>query len=121
GGTREPIDAVRFVGNRSSGRMGLALAEEAARRGADVTLIAANVTLPLPATAVPVETTAELEAAVRERFRDADVLIMAAAPADFRPAAPIDDKLSREGSGGLSIDFEPTHHLVHAPAAERPR
>jgi len=119
GGTREPIDSVRFVGNRSSGRMGLALAEEAARRGADVTLIAANVTLPLPATAVPVETTAELEAAVRERFRDADVLIMAAAPADFRPAEPIDDKLSREGSGGLSIDFEPTTDIVAALAAER--
>ena len=63
GGTREPIDSVRFVGNRSSGRMGLALAEEAARRGADVTLIAANVALPLPGVAaVPVETTAELEA-----------------------------------------------------------
>jgi phosphopantothenoylcysteine decarboxylase/phosphopantothenate--cysteine ligase len=119
GGTREPIDSVRFVGNRSSGRMGLALAEEAARRGADVTLIAANVTLPLPATAVPVETTAELEAAVRERFRDADVLIMAAAPADFRPAEPIDDKLSREGSGGLSIDLEPTTDIVAALAAER--
>ena len=119
GGTREPIDSVRFVGNRSSGRMGLALAEEAARRGADVTLIAANVTLPLPATAVPVETTAELEAAVRERFRDADVLIMAAAPADFRPAEPIGDKLSREGSGGLSIDFEPTTDIVAALAAER--
>ncbi len=119
GGTREPIDSVRFVGNRSSGRMGLALAEEAGRRGADVTLIAANVTLPLPATAVPVETTAELEAAVRERFRDADVLIMAAAPADFRPAEPIDDKLSREGSGGLSIDFEPTTDIVAALAAER--
>jgi phosphopantothenoylcysteine decarboxylase / phosphopantothenate---cysteine ligase len=119
GGTREPIDSVRFVGNRSSGRMGLALAEEAARRGADVTLIAANVTLPLPATAVPVETTAELEAAVRERFPDADVLIMAAAPADFRPADPTDDKLSREGSGGLSIDFEPTTDIVAAVAAER--
>jgi phosphopantothenoylcysteine decarboxylase/phosphopantothenate--cysteine ligase len=119
GGTREPIDAVRFVGNRSSGRMGLALAEEAARRGADVTLIAANVTLPLPATAVPVETTAELEAAVRERFRDADVLIMAAAPADFRPAEPTESKLSREGSDGLSIEFEPTTDIVAAVAAER--
>jgi phosphopantothenoylcysteine decarboxylase / phosphopantothenate---cysteine ligase len=119
GGTREPIDAVRFVGNRSSGRMGLALAEEAARRGADVTLIAANVTLPLPATAVPVETTAELEAAVRERFRDADVLIMAAAPADFRPAEPIESKLSREGSDRLSIDFEPTTDIIAAVAAER--
>jgi phosphopantothenoylcysteine decarboxylase / phosphopantothenate---cysteine ligase len=119
GGAREPIDSVRFVGNRSSGRMGLALAEEAARRGADVTLIAANVTVPLPATAVPVETTAELEAAVRERFRDADVLIMAAAPADFRPSEPIESKLSREGGDGLSIDFEPTADIIAAVAAER--
>ena len=119
GGTREPIDSVRFVGNRSSGRMGLALAEEAARRGAAVTLIAANVALELPATAVPVETTAELEAAVRERFPEADVLIMAAAPADFRPAAPTVSKISREGSEGLSIDFEPTTDIVAAVAAER--
>jgi phosphopantothenoylcysteine decarboxylase / phosphopantothenate---cysteine ligase len=120
GGTREPIDSVRYVGNRSSGRMGLALAEEAARRGADVTLIAANVTLPLPATAaVPVETTAELEAAVRERFPDSDVLIMAAAPADFRPAEPTDAKLSREGSGGLSIELEPTADIVAGVAAGR--
>jgi phosphopantothenoylcysteine decarboxylase/phosphopantothenate--cysteine ligase len=119
GGTREPIDSVRFVGNRSSGRMGLALAEEAARRGAEVTLIAANVTLPLPATAVPVETTAELEAAVRERFGEADVLIMAAAPSDFRPAEPLDSKLSREGSRGLSIELEPTTDIVAAVAAGR--
>ena len=119
GGTREPIDSVRYVGNRSSGRMGLALAEEAARRGADVTLIAANVSLPLPATAVPVETTAELEAAVRERFPDSDVLIMAAAPADFRPAAPVDSKLSREGGDGISIELEPTTDIVAAVAAER--
>jgi phosphopantothenoylcysteine decarboxylase/phosphopantothenate--cysteine ligase len=120
GGTREPIDSVRFVGNRSSGRMGLALAEEAARRGADVTLVAANVALPLPAVpAIPVETTAELEAAVRERFPEADVLIMAAAPADFRPAAPTDSKISREGSEGLSIEFEPTTDIIAAVAAER--
>jgi phosphopantothenoylcysteine decarboxylase/phosphopantothenate--cysteine ligase len=120
GGTREPIDSVRFVGNRSSGRMGIALAEEAARRGADVTLIAANVTLPLPAVAaVPVETTAELEAAVRERFDASDVLIMAAAPADFRPAEPLDKKISREGSEGLSIELEPTTDIVAAVAAER--
>jgi phosphopantothenoylcysteine decarboxylase/phosphopantothenate--cysteine ligase len=120
GGTREPIDSVRFMGNRSSGRMGLALAEEAARRGADVTLVAANVALPLPAVpAIPVETTAELEAAVRERFPEADVLIMAAAPADFRPAAPTDSKISREGSEGLSINFEPTTDIVAAVAAER--
>ena len=69
--------------------------------------------------AIPVETTAELEAAVRERFPEADVLIMAAAPADFRPAAPTDAKISREGSEGLSIDFEPTTDIVAAVAAER--
>jgi phosphopantothenoylcysteine decarboxylase / phosphopantothenate---cysteine ligase len=120
GGTREPIDSVRFVGNRSSGRMGLALAEEAARRGADVTLVAANVAFPLPAVAaVPVETTAELEAAVRERFADNDVLIMAAAPADFRPSEPIDAKISREGGKGLSIELEPTADIVASLAAER--
>jgi phosphopantothenoylcysteine decarboxylase / phosphopantothenate---cysteine ligase len=120
GGTREPIDSVRFVGNRSSGRMGLAVAEEAARRGADVTLVAANVALPLPAVAaVPVETTAELEAAVRERFADNDVLVMAAAPADFRPAEPIDEKISREGGKGLSLELEPTADIVASLAAER--
>jgi len=119
GGTREPIDSVRYVGNRSSGRMGLALAEEAARRGADVTLVAANVTLALPATAVPVETTAELEAAVRERFSEADVLIMAAAPSDFRPASPTDAKIPREGSHGLNIELEPTTDIVAAVAADR--
>jgi phosphopantothenoylcysteine decarboxylase/phosphopantothenate--cysteine ligase len=119
GGTREPIDSVRFVGNRSSGRMGLALADEAARRGADVTLIAANVALELPATAVLVETTAELDAAVRERFPQADVLIMAAAPADFRPAQPIDEKISREGSAGLSIELEPTGDIIAGVAGER--
>jgi phosphopantothenoylcysteine decarboxylase / phosphopantothenate---cysteine ligase len=119
GGTREPIDSVRFVGNRSSGRMGVALAGEAARRGADVTLIAANVSLELPATAVSVETTAEVEAAVRERFADNDVLIMAAAPADFRPAEPIADKISRERSEGLSIELEATPDIVAAVAAER--
>ena len=81
--------------------MGFALAEEAARRGADVTLVAANVTLPRTAGVeyVNVETAAELEAAVRERFPTADVLIMAAAPADFRPAAPADDEAhAREGA-----------------------
>jgi phosphopantothenoylcysteine decarboxylase/phosphopantothenate--cysteine ligase len=123
GGTREPIDSVRYLGNRSSGRMGLALAEEAARRGADVTLIAANVALALPPSvaAVPVETTVELEAAVRERFPSADVLIMAAAPADFRPADPADAKISREGSAGLSIELEPTTDIVAVVAADRRR
>jgi phosphopantothenoylcysteine decarboxylase / phosphopantothenate---cysteine ligase len=120
GGTREPIDSVRFIGNRSSGRMGLALAEEAARRGAEVTLVAANVTIPPPAGAetVTVETTAELDAAVRERFKDADVLIMAAAPADFRPKEAGEGKLAREGAG-LEMQLEPTEDIVAAVAAGR--
>ena len=122
GGTREPIDSVRFIGNRSSGRMGLALAEQAAGRGAEVTLIAANVTLPRPAGVkeVTVETTAELEAAVRERFPASDVLIMAAAPADFRAARQADGKLSREGGGaGLLLELESTPDIVATAAAER--
>jgi phosphopantothenoylcysteine decarboxylase / phosphopantothenate---cysteine ligase len=119
GGTREPIDSVRFIGNRSSGRMGLALAEEAARRGADVTLLAANVTIPSPpgVEEVKVETTAELEAAVRERFPDADVLIMAAAPADFRPMEPADTKLLREEHESLTVDLQPTEDIVAGVAA----
>ena len=118
GGTREPIDSVRFIGNRSSGRMGLALAAEAARRGADVTLLAANVTLPPPAgvETVAVETTGELAAAVRERFAGADVLVMAAAPADFRPAEVEEGKFTREG-GGLTMDLEPTEDIVAGVAA----
>jgi phosphopantothenoylcysteine decarboxylase/phosphopantothenate--cysteine ligase len=120
GGTREPIDSVRFIGNRSSGRMGLALAEEAARRDADVTLLAANVTVPPPEgiETVNVETTAELEAAVRERFAEADVLIMAAAPADFRPAEQADSKLSRE-EGARSLELQPTADIVAGVAAGR--
>ena len=120
GGTREPIDSVRFIGNRSSGRMGLALAGEAARRGADVTLLAANVTLTPPdgIETVNLETTAELEAAVRERFPEADVLIMAAAPADFRPVERADSKLSRE-EGGRSLQLEPTTDIVAGMAAGR--
>src|SRR5581483_459632 len=97
GGTREPIDAVRYVGNRSSGRMGFALAEEAAGRGAEVTVIAANVSLPRAeaVTYVDVETAAELERAARDAFPDTDVLIMAAALADFRPASPETSKISK--------------------------
>jgi phosphopantothenoylcysteine decarboxylase/phosphopantothenate--cysteine ligase len=121
GGTREPIDSVRFIGNRSSGRMGLALAEEAARRGADVTLVTANVTIPRPAgiEEVTVETTAELEGAVLERFPGADVLIMAAAPADFRPANPTATKLEREENERLTLELEPTDDIVAGVAAGR--
>ena len=97
GGTREPIDAVRFIGNRSSGRMGFALADEAARRGADVTVVAANVTLARnPAVRyVDVESAAELGAATTAAFDGCDVLLMAAAVADYRPTAAREDKLKK--------------------------
>ena len=101
GGTREPIDAVRYVGNRSSGRMGFALAEEAARRGADVTVVAANVALERRAgiAYVDVQTAAELAEACEARFEAADVLLMAAAVADYAPAAPHPGKLKKDATG----------------------
>jgi phosphopantothenoylcysteine decarboxylase/phosphopantothenate--cysteine ligase len=121
GGTREPIDSVRYVGNRSSGRMGVAIAEEAARRGADVTLIAANLVIE-PGDGVEVvgvRTAAELEQAARAAFPDADVLVMAAAVADFRPAQSLDDKIKKTGRDGLSLQLEPTTDVLSALAAER--
>jgi phosphopantothenoylcysteine decarboxylase/phosphopantothenate--cysteine ligase len=89
GGTREPLDSVRFVGNRSSGRMGAAIAEEARRRGADVTLLAANLAVRVPSgiTVVETPTAADLEREARARA-DADVIVMSAAVSDYRPAAP---------------------------------
>jgi phosphopantothenoylcysteine decarboxylase/phosphopantothenate--cysteine ligase len=114
GGTREPIDPVRFIGNRSSGRMGLALAERAARRGAEVTLVAANVSLPTPVGVrrVDVETAAELADALGREFDSADVLVMAAAPADFRPKRAAGEKIHREGSGGFELDLEATDDIL---------
>jgi phosphopantothenoylcysteine decarboxylase/phosphopantothenate--cysteine ligase len=121
GGTREPIDPVRFIGNRSSGRMGLALAEAAARRGAEVTLVAANVSLPTPAGArrVDVETAAELASALEHEFDSADVLVMAAAPADFRPRQAADEKIHREGTGGFELDLEATDDILAALGSRR--
>ncbi len=119
GGTREPIDPVRFIGNRSSGRMGIALAAAAARRGADVTLIAANVSLPEPAGArrIDVSTTAELTEAARAEFAGAHVLLMAAAPADFRAADPAESKLQRQD--GLDLHLEPTEDILAELGASR--
>ena len=121
GGTREPIDSVRYVGNRSSGRMGLALAHEAARRGAEVTVVCANVTLPIPAgvRSVAVETAAQLEEALRPEFEAADVLVMAAAPADFRPADPDAAKISKSGRDELVLELEPTTDILAGLAAAR--
>jgi len=102
GGTREYLDPVRFLGNKSSGRQGVALARTAAARGADVTLVAANVELPDPAgvKVVRVETTAELRHAVLSAAADADAVVMAAAPADFRPAATSDTKIKKSDDVG---------------------
>lgn len=121
GGTREPIDSVRYVGNRSSGRMGFAVAEEAARRGASVTVVAANVALPRAdgIEYVDVRTAAELEAACRSAFAEADVLVMAAAVADFRPSSPVADKVKKDGRDRLTIDLEATTDVLGALAAER--
>jgi phosphopantothenoylcysteine decarboxylase/phosphopantothenate--cysteine ligase len=101
GGTREPLDPVRFLGNRSSGKQGYALARSAAARGARVTLIAANVTLPTPAGAdlTRVGTTEELRAAVVKAAADADVVVMAAAPADFRPVTVATQKIKKSEDG----------------------
>ncbi len=120
GGTREPLDAVRFIGNRSSGRMGLALAEQAAARGAEVTLVAANVALPAPAGVrrIDVETTAELAAALEREFGSAHLLLMAAAVADFRPAAKQAGKLDR-AAGVLDLRLEATDDVLAALAARR--
>jgi len=121
GGTREPIDSVRYVGNRSSGRMGFAVAEEAVARGAEVTVIAANVSLPR-SDAVryeDVQTAAELEQAARRLFPAADVLVMAAAVADFRPPAARDEKLAKAGRDALELRLEPTTDVLAALAAER--
>src|SRR5947209_5188879 len=120
GGTREPIDSVRFLGNRSSGRMGFALAAEAARRGAEVTLVAANSALDAPAgvEVVPVATAAELGEACRRAFARADVLLMAAAVADFRPTAPAGAKLKKD-DGVPRLELEPTEDVLAALAAAR--
>jgi phosphopantothenoylcysteine decarboxylase / phosphopantothenate---cysteine ligase len=121
GGTREPIDSVRFIGNRSSGRMGLALAEEAARRGAEVTLVSANISLdPVGGVRrVEVTTTSDLAAAVRQEFPSCHVLLMAAAVADFRPATPEPGKIAREGSVGLALRLEQTEDVLAALSSIR--
>ena len=122
GGTREPIDSVRFIGNRSSGRMGFALAAEAARRGAQVRVIAANVALAPPAQAhvTRVQTAADLQRACEQEFDRCDVLLMAAAVADFRPANPSDTKLKKtDPLAPSTIDLEPTTDVLSSLTRRR--
>jgi len=113
GPTREPIDPVRVVTNRSSGRMGYRLAEAAWERGATVTLVSGPVDQPAPVGVerVRVESTAQMEAAVRDALPSADVLIMAAAPADYRPVAPATGKRPRQ-DGATAIPMEPTADIL---------
>ena len=112
GGTREPLDAVRFLGNRSSGRMGVALAEEARLRGGDVTLVAANLAVPPPGRVelVPAPTAAELEREMLARA-DADVVVMAAAVADYRPVAPTTKKRPKNREP-WTVTLEPTGDVL---------
>jgi phosphopantothenoylcysteine decarboxylase / phosphopantothenate---cysteine ligase len=120
GGTREPIDPVRFLGNRSSGKQGHALAAEAAARGAKVTLVT-TVGLPVPpgADVVRVETAAEMDEAVGRVASAADVVVMAAAVADFRPAAVAPQKI-KKGDGVPQITLEPTVDILAGLGARKP-
>ncbi|MFI8527816.1 bifunctional phosphopantothenoylcysteine decarboxylase/phosphopantothenate--cysteine ligase CoaBC [Promicromonospora sukumoe] len=131
GGTREAIDPVRFIGNRSSGRQGVALAQAAAARGAEVTLVAANLaadvtdqvrTGPQACAVVQVESTAELRDAVRAAGAEADVVVMAAAVADFRPAATPDAKIKKvPGQGPAPIELVENPDILAELAHERLR
>jgi phosphopantothenoylcysteine decarboxylase/phosphopantothenate--cysteine ligase len=121
GPTREPIDPVRFLSNRSTGKMGVAVAAAAWRRGADVTLIAGPLAVlpPVGTTLVSVETTAEMLAAVTEHMPTADVLVMAAAPSDFRPAVVAPQKIKKTVAPS-SIPLAATEDVLVATRAVRP-
>jgi len=123
GGTREPIDAVRFIGNRSSGRMGFAVAEAAQRRGADVTVLAANVDLPRRAGIryVDAPTAAALHEAAVAEFPACDLLVMAAAVADYRPAASTEGKIKRARVDRLEVPLERTEDILADLVGRRQR
>jgi phosphopantothenoylcysteine decarboxylase/phosphopantothenate--cysteine ligase len=122
GGTAEPIDPVRFIGNRSTGKMGVALAEAALDRGARVTLVVGHVSVALPTgnrvLVVRAESTAEMGEVVRTALAGADALVMAAAVADFRPRQVATSKLGRDA--GLTLELEPTEDILAGIAAEIP-
>jgi phosphopantothenoylcysteine decarboxylase/phosphopantothenate--cysteine ligase len=120
GPTREAVDPVRFLSNRSSGKMGVAIAAAAWRRGADVRLIAGPLAVAPPSgpTLTTVESTEQMRAAVERAIGDADALIMAAAPADFRPSAPADQKI-KKSSAPQAISLEPTADILSSTIAAR--
>ncbi|HKH58495.1 MAG TPA: bifunctional phosphopantothenoylcysteine decarboxylase/phosphopantothenate--cysteine ligase CoaBC [Rubrobacter sp.] len=120
GGTREPIDSVRFIGNRSSGKMGLAVAREALRLGAGVTVVAANVATVEPGTRYhTVETVEELHGAVLDLAADSDALVMAAAVSDFTPASQVREKI-RRSSGTTSLELAPTADILETVREQYP-
>ena len=124
GGTREYLDPVRFLGNRSSGRQGYALARAAVSRGAEVTVVAANVTLPDPAGAkvVRVETTEQLREAVLAAVADADAVVMAAAPADFTPSSVSESKIKKQhDETAPTLQLRTTPDVLAEISADRPR
>jgi phosphopantothenoylcysteine decarboxylase/phosphopantothenate--cysteine ligase len=124
GGTREPLDPVRFLGNRSSGRQGIALARAAVARGAEVTLVAANVSLPDPAGAkvIRVETTEELRDAVVSAAGSADAVVMAAAPADFRPVSTTATKIKKSADGTVApLELTQTPDILAELSHDRAR
>lgn len=123
GPTREPIDDVRFISNRSSGRMGIALADAAADAGHEVTLLLGPVLVHAAAhercEVVRFQTAADLQRLLEQHFPSCEVLIMAAAVADYRPAQRVEGKLPREEGGGLSLRLEPIPDLVAAVAQSK--
>jgi phosphopantothenoylcysteine decarboxylase / phosphopantothenate---cysteine ligase len=123
GGTREPLDPVRFVGNRSSGRQGVAIAVAAAARGADVTLVAANLEIPVPdsVTVVTVGTARELDEAAQRESRVADAVIMAAAVADYRPESVSEAKIKKDAAGDrFTIDMVKNPDILVGLVKSRP-
>jgi phosphopantothenoylcysteine decarboxylase/phosphopantothenate--cysteine ligase len=121
GGTREPLDPVRFLGNRSSGRQGVALAAAALERGASVTLLAAHLEVPVPegVTLVPVQTAAELAEAARANAPESDLVIMAAAVADYRPASVAEQKITKESTGDrMTLELVRNPDILATVAAE---
>ena len=120
GATREPIDPVRFLSNHSSGKMGIAIARAAWRRGADVTLITGHVDVPIPSelSAVKADTVSEMAERVASALPQADVLVMAAAPADFRPASMATDKI-KKGRSAPSIELEHTEDILKTTISRR--
>ncbi len=121
GPTRERLDPVRYLTNRSSGKMGYAIAEAAAARGAEVTLVSGPVTLETPqgVERIDIVSSEDMFQAVSQRFPACDALIMAAAPADFTPRSVASDKIKKSGDGGLTLELAPTKDILRALGADK--